>query len=188
MTIAFIMYGILALIVVATAAGMLISRSALYSALLLVLNFGAVALLYFTLGAPFIALTQISVYAGAIMVLFLFVIMLLGTERHDWLEPLRMQRPLAVLLAVVIVAQAAFLIISMWPLLDVMVTPGPEFGSPQVIGQLLFDQYALPFLLIGFLLLAATVGVITITRPEPLVQRQLLAREPVGTKEDSDAS
>ena len=59
---------------------MLFSRSTVYSALFLVMNFTTVAFLYFTLGAPFIALAQITVYAGAIMVLFLFVIMLMGTE------------------------------------------------------------------------------------------------------------
>ena len=60
---------------------MLVSRNAIYSALFLVLNFATVAVLYLILGAPFIALSQITVYAGSIMVLFLFVIMLLGAER-----------------------------------------------------------------------------------------------------------
>ncbi len=59
---------------------MMISRNAVYSALFLVLNFVTVAVFYLLLGAPFIAMSQITVYAGAIMVLFLFVIMLLGTD------------------------------------------------------------------------------------------------------------
>ena len=75
-----ITFFILAIIAVAAALGMLLSRSAIYSALFLVLNFGVVAVFYILLNAPFIALAQVSVYAGAIMVLFLFVIMLLGTE------------------------------------------------------------------------------------------------------------
>ncbi len=65
---------------------MLLSRSAVYSALFLVLNFGTVAVFYILLNAPFIAMSQVSVYAGAIMVLFLFVIMLLGTELLAVLE------------------------------------------------------------------------------------------------------
>ncbi len=188
MTIETINYGILATIVVVTGAGMLISRSVLYSALFLVLNFAAVGAIYFTLGAPFIALTQISVYAGAIMVLFLFVIMLLGAQKHDWVEPLRLQRLIAVLLAVAVLAQAVFIFVSFSGQMEVLKTPGPDFGSPAKIGELLFSEYALPFLIIGFLLLSATVGVITFTRPEPLVQRQLLAKNPPAqSEEDTDA-
>ena len=60
---------------------MLFSRNAVYAALFLILNFATVAVFYLILGAPFIALAQVTVYAGAIMVLFLFVIMLLGAEQ-----------------------------------------------------------------------------------------------------------
>ena len=76
-----ILFILLAIVAVASALGMLLSRSAVYSALNLILNFCTVAVLYLLLGAPFIALAQITVYAGAIMVLFLFVIMLLGVEQ-----------------------------------------------------------------------------------------------------------
>ena len=75
-----ILFLILALVAIGTALGMLISRNTVYSALFLVLNFVTVAVFYLLLGAPFIAMSQITVYAGAIMVLFLFVIMLLGAE------------------------------------------------------------------------------------------------------------
>src|SRR6478752_2920708 len=76
-----------------SAAFMLISENAVHSALFLIVNFACVALLYLMLDAPFLAMIQIAVYAGAIMVLFLFVIMLLGAEklnapvrRFKWLE------------------------------------------------------------------------------------------------------
>ncbi len=71
----------LALIAVATALGMVASKKTVYAALNLIVNFASVAMLYLMLGAPFIALAQVTVYAGAIMVLFLFVIMLLGAEQ-----------------------------------------------------------------------------------------------------------
>src|SRR6266511_2159588 len=80
MTLELIFFLILSLISIATALGMLLSRNAIYSALFLVLNFITVAVFYLLLGAPFIAMAQVTVYAGAIMVLFLFVIMLLGAE------------------------------------------------------------------------------------------------------------
>ncbi|MDP1547877.1 MAG: NADH-quinone oxidoreductase subunit J, partial [Anaerolineales bacterium] len=75
-----IVFLVLSLVAISAALGMLISRNAVYSALFLVLNFVTVAVFYLLLGAPFIAMAQITVYAGAIMVLFLFVIMLLGAE------------------------------------------------------------------------------------------------------------
>ena len=87
-----IVFGLLALIVVATALAMLLTRKPIFSVLFLVLNFASVAVLYLILGAPFIAFAQITVYAGAIMVLFLFVIMLLGAEKSHFIEPLKGQR------------------------------------------------------------------------------------------------
>ena len=75
-----ILFLVLALIAIATAMGMLLSKNAVYSALFLVLNFITVAVFYLLLGAPFIAMAQITVYAGAIMVLVVFVIMLLNLE------------------------------------------------------------------------------------------------------------
>ncbi|MDW8227907.1 MAG: NADH-quinone oxidoreductase subunit J, partial [Anaerolineales bacterium] len=76
-----LLFFILAATAVATALGLLLSRNAVYAALFLVLNFAAIAVFYLLLGAPFVAMTQVTVYAGAIMVLFLFVIMMLGAEK-----------------------------------------------------------------------------------------------------------
>ena len=89
---------------------MLFSRSAVYSALFLVLNFGTVAVFYILLNAPFIAMSQVSVYAGAIMVLFLFVIMLLGTEVLPPTKALPWQRPLAIILALILAGEAIYLL------------------------------------------------------------------------------
>ena len=91
-----ILFLILAITAVATAAGLLISRNAVYAALFLVLNFATVAVFYLLLGAPFIALAQVTIYAGAIMVLFLFVIMLLGADALPRRQVLPWQRPLAI--------------------------------------------------------------------------------------------
>lgn len=171
MVFGYIIYGLIALLIIVTAAGMLISRNTVYSALFLVLNFTLVAILYFTLGAPFIALTQISVYAGAIMILFLFVIMLLGSEKMDWQEPLKNQRLVAGLLAFFVLLPAAVLLISQTGALPPLTTPDPEFGSPATIGNILFTQYTLPFLVIGFLLLVATIGAIILTKTDTPRQR-----------------
>ena len=89
---------------------MAFSRNAIYSALFLVLNFVTVAVFYLLLGAPFIAMSQITVYAGAIMVLFLFVIMLLGAESiAPASKSVPWQRPLAFVLAVTLAVELIYL-------------------------------------------------------------------------------
>src|ERR1700693_5756002 len=106
-----LIFFILALAAVTTALGMLFSRGAVYSAIFLVLNFGTVAVFYILLNAPFIAMSQVSVYAGAIMVLFLFVIMLLGTDLLPPTKALPWQRPLAFILALALATEAVYLLI-----------------------------------------------------------------------------
>ena len=106
MTLDLALFLVLALVAIATALGMLMSRNSVYSALFLVLNFVTVAVFYLLLGAPFIAMSQITVYAGAIMVLFLFVIMLLGAEALPKSEVLPWQKPLAIGLAVILAARS----------------------------------------------------------------------------------
>src|SRR5512138_1783323 len=110
MNLSLILFFVLALVAVASAAGLLVSRNSVYAALFLVLNFATIAVFYLLLGAPFIALAQITVYAGAIMVLFLFVIMLLGGERLPRTHVLRWQRPTAIGLAAVLFGEAGFLL------------------------------------------------------------------------------
>ena len=98
-----ILFLILAVIAVMAALGMLTSRNAVHSALFLVLNFVTIAVFYIVLNAPFMAMVQVTVYAGAIMVLFLFVIMLLGAERLRGVGDVhggeRWQRVLSIILA-----------------------------------------------------------------------------------------
>jgi NADH-quinone oxidoreductase subunit J len=131
-----------------------------------VLNFATVAVLYLILGAPFISLVQITVYAGSIMVLFLFVIMLLGAERLPAAEPLKGQRWMAVLFGLVFITEVTLYIIYRGQLSAVVNTPTSDFASPAAIGISLFTTDALPFLVTGFILLAATIGAILLTRGE----------------------
>jgi NADH-quinone oxidoreductase subunit J len=164
-TIGIIFYAGLTLAIIGTALGMLFNRNAVYSAIFLVLNLTMVAVLYLTLGAPFIAMAQVTVYAGAIMVLFLFVIMLLGAEKLVVKEPLQGQRLIAILLGVAILAQAAALIITQLDNVSPLDIPGPEFASPSAIGTVMFKNYSLPFLVIAFILLTSAVGAVVLTRP-----------------------
>jgi NADH-quinone oxidoreductase subunit J len=164
MTIQLFLFLILALVAVATALGMLFSRSPIYSALYLVLNFATVAVFYLLLNAPFIAVAQVTVYAGAIMVLFLFVIMLLGAEQLRPTSTLSWQRPLAIGLGVILFAEAVYIVLGQRGMVP-MNQPLPDtFGSPVEIGIYLFTTYLLPFEVTSVLLLVAIVGAIVLTK------------------------
>jgi NADH-quinone oxidoreductase subunit J len=172
MTLDLILFLILALVAISTAFGMLLSRNAVYSALFLVLNFVTVAVFYLLLGAPFIAMSQITVYAGAIMVLFLFVIMLLGAENLPAAEVLPWQKPLAAALAFVLAAEATFLLITRARPKGQVLQPDASanmMDSLRALGAELFSKYLLPFEVTSVLLLVAMVGAIVLIRKEKRV-------------------
>jgi NADH-quinone oxidoreductase subunit J len=170
MNLTLILFFVLAAVAFASAVGLLVSRNAVYAALFLVLNFASVAVFYLILGAPFIALAQVTVYAGAIMVLFLFVIMLLGGEKLPRGNVLPWQRPVAIGLTVVLLAEAGLL------LFQRVTTISTQLANPdaavnttaalQSLALLLFNQYLLPFEVTSILLLVAMVGVIVLTKKE----------------------
>lgn len=161
----YVIFGLTALVSIACAIAMLLSTNAVHSALFLVLNFSSVAVLYLLLQAPFLAMIQITVYAGAIMVLFLFVIMLLGAERAEAEQNrLAWQQPLALILGVLLFVEAAIVI---WNQQAFTVTAPPEttveVGAPRAIGEALFTTYLLPFEMTSFLLLVALIGSVVLT-------------------------
>jgi NADH-quinone oxidoreductase subunit J len=165
MTIELLLFGVLALVAIASALGMIFSRNAVYSALFLIVNFGSVAVFYMQLQAPFISLAQVTVYAGAIMVLFLFVIMLLGAEqlRGDGLV-MRWQRPLAISLGVILLVETFYIILTRTGASTVFPSAASQFGGPEAVGEILFDQYLLPFEVTSVLLLVAMIGAIVLTK------------------------
>ena len=167
-----ILFIILAGVAIGSALAMLLSRNAIYAALFLILNFVTVAMFYVMLDAPFIAISQVTVYAGAIMVLFLFVIMLLGAEQTGRTPSRWWYQPVALFLGVVLLIETAIIIFSQTgklpaPLSDVPIADVPAtFGTPLAIGQELFTNYLLPFEATSILLLTALVGAIVMTRGE----------------------
>lgn len=161
-----IVFFILAIVSIGTAVGVLVSRNTIYSALFLVLNFAAVAMLYLILGAPFIALSQLTVYAGSIMILFLFVIMLLGVSRLDASENLRWQPLIAIPLGIVLIAEFSYQLYVWANHLPAPASVSDGFGAPLAVGETLFTQFTLPFEVTGVILLSATVGAIILARPD----------------------
>lgn len=169
MTLDLALFLVLSLVAIATALGMLLSRNAIYSALFLVLNFVTVAVFYLLLGAPLIAMAQITVYAGAIMVLFLFVIMLLGAEALPKAEGLPWQKPLAATLAIMLAAEATFLLVTKARPAGNILPPGESVNTMENLRQLgmeLFNDYLLPFEVTSILLLVAMVGAIVLTNKQ----------------------
>ena len=172
MSLDLIFFLLLSLIAISTALGMLLSRNAIYSALFLVLNFITVAVFYLLLGAPFIAMAQITVYAGAIMVLFLFVIMLLGAESLPQAQVLPWQKPLAGLLAVALAVEATFIFVTRARPIGDVAQPDASVNTVtnlRALGETLFTQYLLPFEVTSILLLVAMVGAIVLVRKEKRV-------------------
>jgi NADH-quinone oxidoreductase subunit J len=159
-----ILFAGLALVAVASALGMLLSRNAIYSALNLIMNFATVAAFYMMLGAPFIALTQITVYAGAIMVLFLFVIMLLGAERLGGRDTMPWQRPLGIVLGIILLFELGTILLTQSGGFALAGSRAVAFGTPKAIGEMLFSSYLLPFEIISILLLVAMLGAIVLNR------------------------
>jgi NADH-quinone oxidoreductase subunit J len=136
-------------------------RNPLYSAISLVGVFISLACLYVTLAAPFIAAVQVIVYAGAIMVLVVFVIMLLNVEQEErGRNRLKFLVPTAIALAAVLIAEVAFILFS-------VNNPPPavsNIGLTSSIGTQLFTRYLLPFEITSILLLMAIVGAMTLAR------------------------
>ena len=147
-------------------------RNPIYSVLFLIASFGALSALYVLLEAPFVAMIQIIVYAGAIMVLFLFVVMLLNAPHEDTEEDLergRLPAPgrvraFGALLALALVGQL------IWVVLGSRRAPvafaGEAVSSVAAIGRVLFTEYAFPFEVTSVLILVALVGAVVLARRE----------------------
>ena len=144
---------------------MVAQRNPLYSAISLIGVFVSLACLYVMLAAPFIAAVQVIVYAGAIMVLVVFVIMLLNVEEEER-RPMRLRAlvPIAVGLGAILFAEAAFIIFFVHTSPGTPTANVSDIGLTTSIGAGLFTSYLLPFEITSLLLLMAIVGAITLAR------------------------
>ena len=163
-----VVFWVFAPIAVGAAVGMLVTRSVVYAALFLVVNFGCIAVMYLVLDAAFLFAVQIIVYAGAIMVLFLFVIMLLGVDRIDVRsERLWLQRPIAIVLAVGFVLEVATALRAGIG----FATHAPEgfdllqpAGNAQAVAEVLFRDYFFPFEATSILLIVAAIAAMVLAQ------------------------
>lgn len=166
-TIFFYVFGAIALL---AAINVLVQKKIFYSAISLIICLCAVAILYLALDAPFIAAIQVIVYAGAIMVLFLFVIMLLDPFSASMLRDKKKYLGyLAVLLGIMLLVLLVPLLKSYNPAqapvsLDLA---GSDTGSVNHLGQVLYSKYLLPFEVTSILILIAIMGVVVLAKKHP---------------------
>ncbi len=161
-----ILFFVLALIAAVSSVMMITRRQAVISALFLVINFFALAGIYLLLQAQFIAVVQVIVYAGAIMVLFLFVIMLINTETEEkFLERAKSFKIFAIAIALLVFAEMAYAILHAHPsALLPKISENVSNGTIQSVGKALYTDYVVPFEAAGFLLLSATIGALILAK------------------------
>jgi len=161
-----------ALIVLGGALGVILSHNPVHAALSLVATLFAVAVLFIAQDAQFLAAVQVIVYAGAIVVLFLFVIMLLGVDRAEALrvDPIKVQRPLAAVVGVGLLALISASIIQGRKVLRQRaagidtVTTGDHDANIKQLAVSLFSNYVFAFELTSVLLVIAVVGTVLLAR------------------------
>jgi NADH-quinone oxidoreductase subunit J len=162
-TVLFIVFAVVAIV---CAFNLVVQKHPISSALSLIGVMGSLAVLYLLLGAEFIAMAQMIVYGGAVMVLFVFVIMLLnaGAEKTSGKSWFAQIAGLPLLLA--FVALIAFLIRDVLPSMGTVKFGSWVGGTAQNIGRMLFTQYLLPFEVISILILVAILGAVVLARKE----------------------
>jgi NADH-quinone oxidoreductase subunit J len=155
--------------IIAGALGVVIARNPVHSALMLIMTLFGVAVIFIELQANFLAAVQVIVYAGAIVVLFLFVIMLLGVDKQENLEtePLWGQRPVALALVVLALAGVLALGIEAHWAVGAHAVAGPRNqtgGDVAALGRSVFTTYLFPFEVTSALLVIAVVGAVMLSR------------------------
>ena len=161
-----IIFYILAAITLSTAFLTIYSRNPIHSAIYLVICFFSIAGHYLLFNAPFLAIVHVIVYSGAIMVLFLFTIMLMNLNREDEVHKPRITR----LGAIVVFCLMSLVLIAIFmnskPIVGEYDTTGNDFQSIKVLGKVLLNEYMVPFEFASILLLVAMIGTVLLSKKE----------------------
>ena len=162
-----LLFLVFAIIAVVSAINLVVQTHPISSALSLIGVMGSLAVLYLLLGAEFIAAAQVIVYAGAVMVLFIFVIMLLNAGSEPTVPLRRTVKFLGIPLLVIFLGLVAFIVQAALPKTEAVVFGGSGAkGSAYDIGHSLFTQYLLPFEVTSVLILIAILGAVVLARRE----------------------
>jgi NADH-quinone oxidoreductase subunit J len=171
----FVIFFIMAAVALGAAVGMVLARNPVHAALLLVTVLISIAVMFLLQDAQLLAAVQVIVYAGAIVVLFLFVIMLLGIDRHESLhDPVKSQRPAAIALGIIALAEVLFLAGRHWVTGQ---STGPGLnqgagGNVERVARVLFTDFLWPFEVLTILLVVAVVGGVVLARRSSLPPEQ----------------
>jgi NADH-quinone oxidoreductase subunit J len=165
MTLELLFFIIMGAISLAAAFGVITSRQPVHSALFLLTHFVTLAVLYVTLEAQFLAATQVIIYAGGIVILILFVIMLIGSEQIEGQAEHRSWTPyVGITLGLILLGGLAYTLTSGFLGVDPDAS-AVAGGAPAALGYLLFTEYILPLELAAVLLLVALLGALLLARP-----------------------
>ena len=164
-----ILFYLAATVAVISTAAVIVISNVVHALIYLILSLLSVAVIFFVLGAPFAAVLEAIVYAGAIMVLFLFVIMLLGAEKLSPGKVLPFQKQLALGLVFVLIIESGYLLLGRASISAVIIPPSEAANSIEAVRELgvaLFSDFLLPFEVTSILLLVAMVGAIVLAKRE----------------------
>ena len=166
-----VVFVLASMIVLSGAVGVIFSHNPVHSALMLVMTLFGIAILFVELGAHFLAVVQVIVYAGAIVILFLFVIMLLGVDKQDLMDndPLPGQRPAAFAVGILIFAEVLLLArVGRWTTGGVQVSgdraANGDGSNVEKLARLIFTRYLFAFEVTSVLLIIAVVGAVVLAR------------------------
>ncbi len=152
-------------VAIASSILVVIQRNPIAAVMYLLTSFVAQVILFIMLNAAFLAMLQIIVYAGAILVLFLFVIMLLNLRREEFGKDVKLRfKPLALAFAVVLLLETVVVIYSSEMLGRPSVQLAADFGSVKAVGMQLFTKYLYPFELTSILLIVAVLGAVVMAK------------------------
>ncbi len=168
MSIVLIIFCVLAAITLATAFLTIFSRNPIHSAIYLVICFFSIAGHYLLLNAQFLAVVHVIVYSGAIMILFLFTIMLMNLNERNEVHRPRITRLGAIVSFCLICLVLIAIFINSKPIVGDYTTTGEDYQSIKVLGKVLLNEYMVPFEFVSILLLVAMIGAVLLSKKEKL--------------------
>lgn len=168
MSVLLILFCVLAAITLSTAFLTVFSRNPIHSAIYLVICFFSVAGHYLLLNAQFLAIVHIIVYSGAIMILFLFTIMLMNLNKENEVHKPRVTRLGAIISFCLVCLILIAIFINSKPIAGDYIATGEDYQSIKVLGKILLNEYMVPFEFASILLLVAMIGTVLLSKKEKL--------------------
>ena len=168
MSIVLILFCVLSAVTLATAFLTIFSRNPIHSAIYLVICFFSIAGHYLLMNSQFLAIVHVIVYSCAIMILFLFTIMLMNLNKENEVHKPRITRLGAIVSFCLICFVLILIFINSNPIVGEYITTGEDFESIKVLGKVLLNEYMVPFEYASILLLVAMIGTVLLSKKEKL--------------------